>query len=229
MTPLFLSVWGVISSPTFWTAIATVAIAIYTYYARQQWKAMSDQIALMKQQLEMTNRPWVGVELAITGPLTFDAGGAHVRFSVRVSDVGHSPAFNVNVLPRIVNAQGIDTVAEQERTCSSYGNIPLGAPWGRTLFPGKDAEQRFELVADKGELDKSQSFVGLGQDAFLPNIVGCVDYVVAYPGRHHQTFFAYYLMATSSSGKADGIRRGVDVPMDRIRLYKESQLGDRAN
>jgi hypothetical protein len=232
MKSLFLMVWGVMSSGTFWTAIATVAIAIYTYYAREQWKAMSDQMAVMRQQLEMTNRAWVQVELAIAGPLTFDASGARVRFAVRVSNVGHSPAFNVNIIPRIVNAQGIDAVTEQQKACSSYDHIPLGAPWGGTLFPGKDAEQRFELVADKAELDKSQSFVGLGHDttsAFLPHIVGCVDYVIAYPGRHHQTFFSYQLMVASSSGKADFIRRNIDVPPERIRLYKDTQVGDRAN
>lgn len=43
------------TSSTFWTALATVAIAVltgyYTYYARKQWQAMSGQLDTMNGQL----------------------------------------------------------------------------------------------------------------------------------------------------------------------------------
>lgn len=44
-----------LKSPNFWTALATVVIAVatgvYTYYARKQWQAMSGQLTAMQGQL----------------------------------------------------------------------------------------------------------------------------------------------------------------------------------
>ena len=55
-----LDIWKVASSGTFWTALATFVIAIFTggllYYSNKQWASMDNQLRIMDNQLSYTIR-----------------------------------------------------------------------------------------------------------------------------------------------------------------------------
>jgi hypothetical protein len=145
----------VLASSSFWTAAATVAIAIetyvYTHYARQQWSVTEDQLV----EMQSMDRPWMKIVDVIpsngllgdtmeiwdfTGTRLHNfhpARGTRVEFQASYKNVGHSPAFNVAAyyelyLPRLKGA-GDSVLNEETRFCES--NLPSSADWHSTLFP----------------------------------------------------------------------------------------------
>jgi hypothetical protein len=65
-------------------------------------KAMQRQVGVMQNQLAVMvadQRPWIKIEATIAGPLTFfeSAGFADMPMHFILTNVGHSPAFNVRL------------------------------------------------------------------------------------------------------------------------------------
>jgi hypothetical protein len=73
-------------------AVATVVIAFLTWsmakYSAKQWKAMIDSNETNRMQLELSQRPWVGVvnPISIVRPLTFDAQGGTIVVQVSLKN-----------------------------------------------------------------------------------------------------------------------------------------------
>jgi hypothetical protein len=87
----------------FWVTLAgVVVVAVYTSVAAWQACLTRDQLAVMRRQLdamEADQRPWIKIEATIAGPLTFfePAGFADMPMHFILTNVGHSPAFNVRL------------------------------------------------------------------------------------------------------------------------------------
>jgi hypothetical protein len=183
----------------------------------------------LEKSLRDSNRAWVVVELQLNGPITFDARGALVRFALRITNTGNSPALKVNMYPKIINQQNPDTVGEQRRIC---GVLPDGSntpgshqiSWGITLFPGPDhAETQFYvLTVSPEELGRSKDFDGYFKGKIMLHILGCVEYAIDPSGERHHTFFSYSVM-TTTPGKNDFIEMNRDMPLNSIFVSKDSR------
>jgi hypothetical protein len=181
------------------------------------------------QQLELSTRPWVMAEMASAGPITFDSAGGRVNFAIRATNVGHSPAINVNIKYKVLNSQSPNILGAQLEICPSSGAIPLpkGVFWGATLFPGKDFIQPIMVTLEKPELDKK--FISFPEGTLLLHVVGCIDYVLGSSDNHHQTFFNYDLEGIADSGKTESLMNGTDIPSKKIRIFSDSHIGGGAN
>ncbi len=142
-------------------------------------------------QLEMTDRPWVTIDVLITGPLTYSDEGVQMNFSFVPKNIGHSPAQDVLISPQLIPvSMGDDVRVKQNQICKVANQT--GFP-KYTLFPDEPFTQPFGLgmsaesiAARWGKLPPN---MGL-PDPIPIALVGCVDYTYGTSRRHHQTGFA---------------------------------------
>ncbi len=226
------------------TVVIAGATIAYTEFARRQWRVMAGQLAEMKtggadthalaDWAKAQTRAWVSAEVKISGPITLDARGAELRFSVKIVNTGRSPAFRVDIWPKVINQQNPVIRREQLEIC---GRNPdgTGRPmsnkvfWGGTLFPGADETHYYALTVIPKELANSNEFDGYFKGRFMPGILGCVDYAIDPTGERHQTFFSYTLMTVVAPGKNDFSRIGENIPLDKVVTFRDWQHGSGAN
>ena len=133
-------------SPTGWTALATVAIAVttilYTIYSQKQWRSMQDSLELARTQMRISVRPFVdldeGSDAIQTTALHIDeAGNARLVYIIRAKNYSNSPASNVWAYANLVVADDLYTVYEQQDY--ACGDAVVGKPdIGLILFQGRD-------------------------------------------------------------------------------------------
>ncbi len=193
----------VICSSQFWTAAATVAIAvstvIYTRYAKKQWEVMSEQSSVMQKQLEMSERPWIVTEYTPNAPLEFTAdGGATFEILGKMKNIGPIPLRCMSKTPLsfLLQEEGIEMLrptAKQKETCDRYSRYGRKSSQnfdsGETLFPQDVAFERLPLRFPKEQVDRARAG---STDAILGLvIIGCVDYAFSFSPKHHQTGYVY--------------------------------------
>lgn len=231
-------------SANFWTAFATVVIAAatiaYTRYAQRQWTAMNSTLSeIQKQtpeiqnqakaaqnsvmeiqkQTEASERPWLAVDFSVPGGVSFDINGAPVGFDVRVRNLGHSPATNVVINPRVINRQRTGDVSEINALCEHF---PKTVPVGETVFPTDDWTEHFGLAASPEELSKSKDFIGFRDNELLLSVIGCVTYFGSLSSEAHHTTFAYQLVNLIKDERGRGVtfKRNIAAPGNQIRADK---------
>jgi hypothetical protein len=188
--------------------------------------AIQKQTIIARQQLEASTRPWIAVDFAIDGALTFDTSGARVRFAMQIDNLGHSPALNLDILPKVINDAGPRS-DQMQRECAKdmlpkYVTKMNLSSFGDTVFPGRPAPKRFALTIPRSDLNKT--FVGFPQEAVLPRIIGCVNYTILPSGEYHHTFFSYMLLPIASPGQPPYFMNGIDVLANQIRFFLDPAL-----
>ncbi len=117
----FSWIWSILSSASFWTAAATVAIAAitfaYTFYAKRQWEEMhkANEVSVRnikiaeqtlkdsEQQFAISHRPWCAfAELPkVESVLKFDNEGGHLEISYTIRNGGTAPAISVATIQEL--------------------------------------------------------------------------------------------------------------------------------
>jgi hypothetical protein len=122
------------------------------------------QLGVMRGQFEISQRPWLSLTGAISGPLTFAANGANFIFRFTVHNSGQTPAVNFILLPELKALNlSLDVVAEAHNFCAA-SKTPFDEAAGRgTLFPGADRVESFP-----------------GQLTFSPVLIACVPYQASF-------------------------------------------------
>jgi hypothetical protein len=174
-------------------ALFTAALAISTTLL---WLDTKHTTELTHLNIVQTNRPWIGVDITLAGPLNYDADGnarVHLRFNLK--NFGHSPAANVWLQAKTCLTGESDPTAEQRILCEALrGHRGRGAhALGFVVFPGENLLYDFDLAITREQIKNTLSKFGnqaaAGREFFVPNIVGCVDYQFAFEEGHHQTGF----------------------------------------
>jgi len=183
-----------------------------------------------KQQLELSQRPWVTVipEVAM---LTFGELGVVIELKLALKNIGHSPATHVlaavnTMLMGNMDKAGTDienarknicgngpgTVATKEsaKLLARLQYMPPNEAAGQTIFPG---DESFLTLTTATGRNAVQEYIysaneelqklgpGYGQVATIfPAVIGCVDYDFDLGRTHHQTDFAYEIEAKDSRG-----------------------------
>jgi hypothetical protein len=186
-------------------AIATLALCVttilYTVFSAFQWNANEKAAEAAKSaaetaasQLELTDRPWVTIDASITAPLTYDGKTVQIAFSFIPKNIGHSPAQNVSIVPKLIPAfMGDDVREEQKRVCDGAAQINNGFP-AYVLFPEEPYSQPIglDLPIETINLHWGKLPPGMEAPGIIPiAIIGCVDYTYTTSPKHHQTGFAF--------------------------------------
>jgi hypothetical protein len=146
------------------------------------------------------DRPWVSLEVAIAGPLAYDARGWdagarwHIPIKFRVTNTGNTPATNVDlhadVRPFMIGywpadqikdgvqgqpVLGTNVPGELKKLCEALArtNETIGSFMGKTLFKGQTWEDFFHINGNPSLFDAARQSRGYSGNFLL---LVCVSY-----------------------------------------------------
>ena len=161
--------------------VALVAAGGSYWQSSLQAGSAISQTKILSAELELSERPWISIaEGSFVTPMTFDASGAHFVFSIKINNVGHSPALNVwNYVEAFAYRPTISPVLEQQRVCKEKKRTAYDPEFrGFTVFPDRFIEPPMNINVSSESIAKSIQW-DLTQDAkprIAIYIVGCFDY-----------------------------------------------------
>jgi hypothetical protein len=159
-------------------------------------KAAHEANILSRDNFVATQRPWIVADISVGGPLKYDQNGVAVTMRIRLRNIGHSPATNVWVHPKMMApALGVDDsynpIATQRTMIQEMKSRPAAA-WGDTIFPGTPTEYLHTVSIGSEELKRIASHV-----EFLHlEVIGVVDYRFVFGTESHQTGFSFLVRRT---------------------------------
>ncbi|HVS89021.1 MAG TPA: hypothetical protein VHF01_12480 [Candidatus Acidoferrum sp.] len=199
----------------FLTLIAVIGYACINW---KMWREMQDQTKTARQQLELSERPWIKISFTIgVQGFSFQSGSATLPLQAHIQNIGHSVATGVIVPIKMFlayDANGIfkEPLKRQKDLCDPIAEKPTGDPqlsdMALTIFPGDtDVSMNYGVGVGKDELDSAKTLIPHGGGfpkvgggkRILPIIVGCVDYQYATSTHHHQTRFIYQVQRIDRS------------------------------
>lgn len=205
---------------TIFTGGAFLAAFIYAGYARDQVTLMANAMGVQKdaavaaqkaaetakKQLEITDRPWVGVGLTIKQKIMFsdwnNQRGINVPLSFALKNYGASPARNVTIVSQIRphpgNAHARELDDPQKKMCIQARKQAIEKPInGVTIFPADTVIEDSGVGISGGEIYKTT-------DKILFSVFGCIDYTFA-DGQHGHTAFRMLLGGQPERGQWSGL------------------------
>ena len=146
-----------------------------------------------ERALVAANRPWITVSFTPAGPIEYDVNGARFPILYTLSNIGHSPATNVWVAPRLISIfpdpqmiQGINPANELAKDIAVMKSRDR-MPFGHTLFPNQTMDQSITVIMSHDEIRRSTQTIA----ALFPTIVGAVEYRMGFDDRAHYTGFIF--------------------------------------
>ena len=147
------------------------------------------------KQLEVSERPWIQLDLALTSPLVFDNDGLRTDLRIITKNSGNSPAASALMVSQMHLNQGWadqEMFQMRDKLCNelkqSVTNPFSGAI--EAVFPGTDPNPTFWRVSvPKSEVDD----VTRKGDRVIPLILTCVIYRFTFNDTFHQTAYSSYV------------------------------------
>jgi hypothetical protein len=184
---------------TFWlslvTAIFTFLYLITTVLIFHQSKRSADAATeaahATASQLDLSERPWLQVDLAIRSPLIVSKDGISFSVETILKNTGNSPAASVYMESRMRVASDWPfklMLKEQNSLCDRVRtSVAANQDTLETLFPKTEKEPNFWHVGvTKAELDQAS---GNGKTTVLPLIFTCVVYRSTFSDTFHETAY----------------------------------------
>lgn len=212
-----------------------------------QSRDMQKSIAAAEKSAEIAeraviaaHRPWVKVDIQVGGPIIYNVNGANFTLKYILKNIGHSPATNVNVSPRVIFpildpevTENFNPRAElQKHIVELKKRLP--SPFGFALFPEEIIIQVITVTMPQDEIKRATKMTG----AIYPRIIGAVDYRIGLDDKPHQTGFMVEIrrndvprpatIANNRSQPAIFIDEG-DVPASEVRLFRSILEGGYAD
>jgi len=170
-----------------WLEIAAFGVVVtYTCVSYHQWKTA-------EKQLEASERPWVTLDVGISGPFTIDTNGANVRTKLTLQNVGHSPAIRLAIWTRFYphTLSNRDAAIERQKVCANALIDPTitGTLFQESKVPSDIPRGDYVLQIEKAELDNMIKSRGL----IAPTIMVCVVYRTTFNDEPHHTVRTFAL------------------------------------
>jgi hypothetical protein len=188
--------------------------------ANEQSKAMNQQLVTMQKQLEMTDRPWIKVDLKTIGPLRFINENAQfdVPFRITMKNIGRSVATKVRWRLETFLIRDMEMFQEPLRR----QKVILDKLASTKPDPLEESESIFP---DDERMNASSAGAAVTVEAFnyrksatitniLPFVVGCVEYQFASSADRHYTCFNYRIVRPGQGI----IHVGEDLPAESVFL-----------
>lgn len=207
-----------------------IGLLLTLYESRLATEAALQSLDTARRQMELSERPWVTAEVALTRPIAFIEGYARDGgVEVTVKNVGHSVATDVLVAAEVMLYPDLtkdlwphpgprEIEMRRKRLCEMSGWGVGGSvifpeqqevitPQARIFMTDSVEERAFDLPSESGK------FV-------YPLLIGCVSYRSTFLMKRHVTGFIYTM---SSPAHREGyIRVGEEGPVGTVKL-KPSQ------
>lgn len=224
---------GILAFATVGLGAATVGLYLTgEKQIRHNAEAAAAQSRDMEKSLIAANRPWIKVEIAVGGPIFYNVNGANFRLRYVLTNIGRSPAINVNVSPRVVfpilsmeKSSRFDPSGDLRKMISEDKERNASIPFGYSMFPGETIVQDIVVSMSNDDIKKATKLIA----AIYPTIIGTVSYRMGLDSEIHQTAFIVeiqrsgvsrpYTTENNKSPSAIWVDEG-DVPAEDIRLVR---------
>jgi len=195
-----------------------ILVVVQTGLYYRQSKALDAQTEISERlaktalrQVEITDRPWLAVDVLLTTALTFDEHGGHLTVKFDVQNIGRSVAVNMTVnaklvVPRFEGDIFRAVMAEQSQVCQSINSKIMSY----AIFPERKFVQGIQFTITPDEIEQGR--VG-PSNYFVLYVVGCVDYQFGGHDTHHQTRFNYQVLR-----KQGALNRLENTPLESLFL-----------
>jgi len=220
-------------NPKHWTkyaeAICAIALVFITaYYAYNASKQAGAAIAAAKaaesaantarEEMELSQRPWLVVKATIASPLTYDKEGGHIMLHYAIVNVGHNPAIGVNIWPEfyVANGKKADPIIERRRLCKELE----ARQSGETIYPGQPFEINEQFSMSRADIDESTR--AFGYAILLTSVVDCVNYHSNFSNQPYSVGDSYDLRAAAPDGTTRDFAPYVDMPLGSLVLIPEA-------
>jgi hypothetical protein len=189
--------WNRSRISVFLTLVIACTTITYAFFSYQQWQTM-------RQQLELSERPWVGpfADATVKRALT---RGQSMLAELCVTNTGHSPGLDINispgfmipgepptqfgVLPKWLNNSNCAQESEMDQSIPQGPNVTVIGRGFLTIFPNSrlcfDAPSTIPVTGDATS-DARVDRVLTGTDTLY--LSGCIIYDDTL-GKHHWTSF----------------------------------------
>jgi hypothetical protein len=217
------AVWEFIRKPenaTTISALATVAIffsgVVFGIVSFFQWKTSKeaaqpaqDAVKIARQTLDLSNRPWLSVDIQQKSPLAFNAIGAQMSINFSLKNVGHTPALNTRYRGNIVTLPEKTFMTVELRKAGQdecvfgefAGSLQLQSPIFPDEQPYNGAWQAATSWKEIGQWWQSESVGPKNRPRFGRfYLVACSDHQTAFTSDHHQTAYGFLLGIPQGTG-----------------------------
>lgn len=150
-----------------------------------QAQAALNATRTQQAQLQLSERPWISVDVKAIPPLFFDQGGGHMEVNVALKNVGHSAAQFVGVWTSLEVGEP-DLKAESKLCGMIKSPANSKSDYGHLIFPDQAMNEQQPVIADPKAIQEYLKHSPYGDDIALCLLV-CVDYKSTFDSVHHQT------------------------------------------
>jgi hypothetical protein len=229
---------GVLAFATICLGVATVGLyltgekqaMIAKLTSLRQFRQTRESIALARQTAEAAeqsvieaNRAWIKVDIQVGGPIHYNVNGANFTLIYVLENVGNSPALNVEVHPRLIDAV-IHARTELLKDVELRKELRPSS-LGYSMFPGDRIKQPITVSLPQDQIKEATKLL----PAIYPTIIGTVTYRMGLDDACHQTGFLVEISRNNTPRPftternywpaAIWVEEG-DVPADQVRLIR---------
>lgn len=149
----------------------------------------------VKKQFELSERPWVSVDLVAIRPLVFEGDSiASVWVQFAMKNLGHSPAHSAQLRFQVVEVPDRSKgYTVQNDLCVSTFSNHESVGTRHAIMPGEQVMQLEQLKAIVPFARKKDPQIP-GRSLLSVAIVGCVEYEFTFAEGFHQTGFFFDLV-----------------------------------
>lgn len=171
----------------------------YGMYCANKKAAEAAQSAakIAAQQLELTERPWVRIDLKIGGPLVIDRNGVNFVLQAVTKTTGNSPASVIMESKMYVNYAWPATLMNEKRDgfCEDLKKRALiNQKYLKTVFPGTEELAVYQhLSVSDSELKRALQDNTTGR--IMPLIVTCAIYQSTFNDKLYETAYSSMVMS----------------------------------
>jgi|HubBroStandDraft_6_1064221.scaffolds.fasta_scaffold23453_1 hypothetical protein len=214
----------------FWSRFSTVLLAVYAavtlaiyHENKKSAEAAKSAADTSANQLELSERPWIRVDLQLNGPLTFDKNGLNTSSTITMTNIGNSVATHMSGNSELIlQPFGPETGflrAKQDALCKSLENMNERYG-GDSLFPRGVTSRYPQVAIPRGELEeagKAAAKYGATQ-RITPIIIGCAVYKSTFGDTTYFTAMALFVLGKGENGVGTpiSIKDTAIIPMNEV-------------
>ena len=222
------------SKTLFWSRLSAILIFIYAgitllIYCENRRSAIAAKSAAdtAAKQLELTERPWVRVDLQIAGPFVIDKTGINFIIQATTKATGNSPATSLAMESKMYVDYAWPAVRINEKRDALCEDIKKRATTNqkylKSMFPGVQESPEYQHLGVP-RLELEEALKG-GSERIIPLIVTCAIYRSTFNDNLYETAYSSTVMVVEQGTgmTIPGIKE-VAIPPERLSIYTETHV-----
>ncbi|MBZ9843717.1 hypothetical protein [Mesorhizobium sp. CA5] len=146
-------------------------------------KAANRSAEVAERTMVLNDRPWVGVELQILGPLVFTAHDCSIKLDMTITNHGRSPAIRTD--PHVEFFVSTQKAIEWRNKMEDSARYMIANMFGETLFPTVPRSKKWSFSVSRDDILRGKTEDD--ENCVRPIVAYCVYYGLPTGGRARYT------------------------------------------